>query len=100
MTKEEIITKIDELVKDSKTFKIGMTGKKPSERLEMPDYKDKFDKIIPICSSSNERSITDLENQMIDKFSKLYPKICKNDQSGGGEMEESSKYFLYVVLNK
>ncbi|MGA3012434.1 MAG: hypothetical protein ABSD71_00220 [Bacteroidales bacterium] len=99
MNTKDVINKIDNIVKDVKEFKIGMTSKAPNERLSMPDYKDKFAKIIPICSSPNEKTIEDLEKNTIEKFIKLYPEKCKNDQFGGGEMTKSEKYYLYVVLN-
>lgn len=90
--------KIQKLVVDCTSFKIGKTGQKLEDRFE--EYKKDYGDILEIYSSSKETWIDDLEASLVKYFrsAKDYSSKCKNEKSGSpGEMRESDKYYIYIV---
>lgn len=86
-----------------KSYKIGKTGLKVSERGGKPDYADDYDYIRCLFSSTSATLISDLESRFINEFID----DPKNDNIKDGEQsehdnmaEDADKYSLYVVWKK
>lgn len=101
MKQDEVIQKIKDVVDKYTSFKIGKTGQKPSDRFDT-EYQDDYDKIIPICSSSNKEIIDQCEEDLITYFQNddNYVDKCDNDAIGQGGMGQSEKYRIYIVVKK
>jgi len=101
MTQAEAIETIEGLADANSHFKIGKTGQELSDRFDS-EYKDDYDKIIGICHSDKASAIDQWEEDLISHFQgdDDYKDKCDNDAVGGGEMDESETYRLYVVVKK
>lgn len=93
------IKKIEKVVGTCSSFKIGKTGQSLQDRFDS-EYKDQYDRIVEVYCSSNESEISALERWLIEYFQTLekYSSKCDNKASGGGDMDYSSKYYIYVVV--
>lgn len=79
-------------------FKIGKTGQKLEDRFK--EYKNEYDDIIEVYSSSEKAWVDNLEEMLITYFQKEknYSSKCDNKQGGGGnDMGISGKYYIYIV---
>ena len=101
MKKEEAIKMIEGLADDNSHFKIGKTGQELPDRFDS-EYKDDYDKINPICRSEKASLIDKWGKDLIAHFQADddYKDKCDNDAVGGGEMDESDTYRLYVVVKR
>ena len=97
--KTDSIERIKEIVATCCRFKIGKTGQSLPDRFDI-EYKDLYDRIELVYSSSSKVEIDNLEKWLIGYFQelKLYASKCDNEAVGGGEMEDSSTYHIYVVV--
>ena len=77
------------------SFKIGKTGQKLEDRFK--EYENEYDNIEEIYSSSNKTLIDDLEKWLITYFQEYSPG-CDNEQNGGGDMDISDMYRIYIVI--
>lgn len=73
-----IESRIDEIEKKSKYFKIGKTGQSPEERFE--NYKADYDEILSLFASSVKDVIDNAESKLIEKYIS-HPK-CRNEKTG------------------
>lgn len=97
MNKQELISKIQKIIRKSDAFKIGETGSSVEERLSQ--YKTEFTKIEKITSSKNKETIDKYESQMNQHFIK-HPKNKNTNKGSAGTMTDKSEvYTLYVVYN-
>ena len=94
MTQKEIIKKIEKINRICKKFKIGKTGQTKEDRFAS-EYSSEYDFIEVLTFSKYSKIITYLEKVMIKMFRNR--KKCQNDQIGGGKMEKSKRYILYIV---
>lgn len=105
--------KIQEIAAKCSRFKIGKTGQNLSDRLNS-EYKNRYDRIEFVHKSSDSAEIDELEKSLIRHFkenwvSELKRKVhklltgktipmCDNDAVGGGKMDNSDTYYVYVVV--
>jgi len=97
---EGAIEKIQGIADGNSIFKIGKTGQKLEDRFS-GEYESDYDKIIPICKSSNANTIDIWEKGLINHFQNDddYKDKCDNIAVGGGNMDvESGTYRIYVVV--
>lgn len=101
MTQDEAIQKIKDISDKHSSFKIGKTGQELSDRFDS-EYKEDYDKIIPICSSPKKEIIDQWEEELITYFQNDddYIDKCDNDAIGQGDMRQSKKYRIYIVVKK
>jgi molybdopterin converting factor small subunit len=97
--KIDCIDRIKEIVAGSSHFKIGKTGQDIHERFDA-NYRDDYKRIETVYSSTSKTVIDDLEKWLIEYFQTLdkYSRRCDNKVVGGGDMDFSDKYTLYVVV--
>ncbi len=95
-TFEELGDKIELKLLLLKNFKIGKTGQTVKERYD-EEYSEEYSNYEAIGASADKNTIDDFEKYMIDRFIKL--NNCDNEQIGGGEMEDSDEYIVYLVSN-
>jgi CBS domain containing-hemolysin-like protein len=77
-------------------FKIGKTGQTIEERYNQ-EYSEEYNNYEVIGTSKDKTTIDSFEKYMINRFIGL--PNCDNEQVGGGEMEDSSEYTVYLVSN-
>jgi len=94
---KELADELEPKVKLMSNFKIGKTGQSMKDRYDQL-YSDKYSSYAVVGSSTTAETIDKFEKYLIDLF-KDY-KNCDNEQVGGGDMEKSDKYIVYVVYNK
>lgn len=102
-TQADIQKTIETLAAECKSYKIDKTGLKVSDRGEKSDYKDDYDYIRCLFSSTSSTLISDLESCYIDKFidDPKNDNIKDGEQSEHDNMAEDAKEFhLYVVWKK
>ncbi len=107
------IRKIQDIVSKCSNFKIGKTGQNLSDRFNS-EYKNTYNRIASVHKSGDSTEIDELEKHLIEHFKenwiselkrkahkmltgKTIPK-CDNDAVGGGEMDNSNTYYVYVVV--
>ena len=81
---------------DLTNFKIGKTGQTVKERYDK-EYSEEYSNYEVIGTSEDKTVIDNFEIYMIDRFIGL--PNCDNEQIGGGEMEDSDEYIVYLVSN-
>ena len=101
MTQDEAIQRIKNISDEHSGFKIGKTGQELSDRFDS-EYKEDYDEIIPIVFSSKKNIIDQCEEELITYFKndKDYLDKCDNDAIGQGDMGQSKKYRIYIVVKK
>jgi hypothetical protein len=97
--KTDCINRIKKIVVRCSKFKIGKTGQDIHERFDAK-YKDDYERIEAVYSSTSKTVIDDLEEWLIEYFQTLekYSRKCDNKAVGGGDMDFSDNYTLYVVV--
>ncbi|MCJ7729790.1 MAG: hypothetical protein MUO27_07945 [Sedimentisphaerales bacterium] len=80
-------------------FKIGKTGQNLSDIFNS-EYKDAYDRIEAIHKTTLKAEVDELEAYLIDHFQAhdKYASECDNKDRGGGEIENSGTYCVYVVV--
>jgi len=96
-TFKELGDKLEPRLKGMSNFKIGKTGQEIRDRYNQ-GYSDQYDFYEEIGYSKIAKTIDDFEEYLISRFINF--KNCDNDQIGGGEMEYSEKYIVYLMYNK
>lgn len=93
------ITTIKDYANKFSHFKIGKTGQKLSDRFDS-EYKAEYNSIICIYNNTNSDIIDKLEKVLINHFQNNddYKHMCDNDAVGGGNMDESAMYQVYIVV--
>jgi len=94
----DAVQKIQTIAKSCSHFKIGKTGQALADRFDS-EYKETYDRIEPIYRSSQKSEVDELEAYLIEYFQALdkYVGQCDNKAVGGGEIDSSSTYYVYVV---
>lgn len=93
------IAKIDAIISECASFKIGKTGERLLDRLNQPDYNDVYTHIVSVFTGTKE-DVDDMESYLIDKFIN-HPK-CDNKKDGDASnndtmAEDADGYHDYVV---
>ena len=93
------IAKIDAIISECASFKIGKTGERLLDRLNQPDYNDVYTHIVSVFAGTKE-DVDGMESNLIDKFIN-HPK-CDNKKDGDASnndtmAEEADGYRVYVV---
>lgn len=93
------IAKIDAIISECASFKIGKTGERLLDRLNQPDYNDVYIHIVSVFTGTKE-DVDDMESYLIDKFIN-HPK-CDNKKDGDASnndtmAEDADGYHVYVV---
>lgn len=96
------ISKVRDIAETCANFKIGKTGETLEERKNQPDYKEAYQNIKEVYSSTNSHEVDDVESELIKKFI-FYPN-CDNIKDGftshSDPMREGAeRYVVYVVWN-
>lgn len=97
--KNTAVKKIQKITSKCSRFKIGKTGQNLSDRFNS-EYKNRYDRIELVHRSSDREEVDDLESYLIDRFLSFdkYESMCDNQAVGGGEMDDSNTYYIYVVV--
>lgn len=95
ITFEQVAQLVEGKIVNCKKFKIGKTGQAISDRYRQ-DYEEEYTSIEAIAQDTRKDVIDNLEKFLIDRFMK-HPKN-KNEQSGGGDMGQSSIYYIYLAM--
>ncbi len=93
---EELGDKYEPKLLDLTNFKIGKTGQTVKERYD-EEYSEDYSNYEVIGTSKTKTTVDNFEEYMIDRFIGL--PNCDNEQIGGGEMEDSDMYTVYLVSN-
>lgn len=97
--KNAAVKKIQTITSNCSHFKIGKTGQSLSDRFDA-EYKNEYDRIKSVYKSNDKKIVDDLESYLIDRFLSFdkFKSMCVNQAIGGGEMEDSETYHVYVVV--
>jgi hypothetical protein len=97
--KNAAVKTIQGIVSKCSHFKIGKTGQNLPDRFNS-EYENKYDRIVLVNKSSDSKEVDELESYLIDRFLSFdkYKSMCDNDAVGGGEMDNSDTYYVYVVV--
>lgn len=95
----EAIVKIDAIIAECASFKIGKTGEALLDRLNQPDYNDVYTHIISVFVGAKE-DVDDMESYLINKF--INHPLCDNKKDGYASnndtmAEDADGYHVYVV---
>jgi len=94
---KELADKLEPRLKLMSNFKIGKTGQNIKDRYDQL-YSDKYSNYMVVGTSPEAETVDAFEKYLIDLFKDT--KNCDNEQVGGGDMEKSDKYIVYVVYNE
>lgn len=96
---EASIYRLQLLVKDAKSFKIGKTSQKLADRRDQLDYRNVYPNIKAIFTSSTKELVDVAEAEIIDAC--IDDSKCDNEKDGtknlNDTMAESQNYHVYVV---
>lgn len=95
----EAMAKIDTIIAQCTSFKIGKTGETLLDRLSQPDYNDVYTHIISVFTGTKE-NVDDMESYLINKF--INHPQCDNKKDGDASnndtmAEDAKEYHVYVV---
>lgn len=98
-SQREAMAKIDAIIAECASFKIGKTGETLLDRLNQPDYNDVYTHIVSVFTGTKE-DVDDMESYLINKFIS-HPK-CDNKKDGNVSnndtmAEDADGYHVYVV---
>lgn len=101
-SQREAIAKIDAIIAECTSFKIGKTGETLLDRLNQPDYNDVYTHITSVFDGNME-DVDDMESYLINTYLN-HPK-CDNKKDGGASNNDTmgknaDEYFVYIVYNK
>ena len=99
MILEIFLNLINQFIEANSKFKIGKTGQDLDARFDSV-YRDQYDSIRSLMSSPDNIFIDHLEEWLITSLLEIeeYSSRCDNEQRGGGDMETSDIYHLYIVI--
>lgn len=95
----DAIAKIDAIISECASFKIGKTGERLLDRLNQPDYNDVYTHIVSVFTGT-KKDVDDMESYLINKYVS-HPK-CDNKKDGDASKndkmaEDAEGYHVYVV---
>lgn len=95
------IDRINEIIPKCRSFKIGKSGEKLSDRLKQPDYTGDYTKIEKVYVGTKEE-VDEVEAFLIDRYIN-HPK-CDNKKDGDASnndtmAEDAEEFFVYIVYN-
>jgi hypothetical protein len=98
-SQREAIEKIDAIISECTSFKIGKTGEALLDRLNQPDYNDVYTHIVSVFTGT-KKDVDDMESYLINKYVS-HPK-CDNKKDGDASKndtmaEDAEGYHVYVV---
>lgn len=98
-SQREAMAKIDAIIAECASFKIGKTGEALLDRLNQPDYNDVYTHIVSVFTGTKE-DVDDMESYLINKYIS-HPK-CDNKKDGEASnndtiSEDAEGYHVYVV---
>lgn len=98
-SQREAMAKIDAIIAECASFKIGKTGETLLDRLNQPDYNDVYTHIVSVFTGAKE-DVDDMETYLINTYLN-HPK-CDNKKDGGASKndtmaEDADGYHVYVV---
>ena len=101
-SQRDAIAKVEEIIAECSSFKIGKTGESLLDRLCQPDYAGIYSKITPIFFGQKEE-VNDMESYLINKY--INHSKCNNQKDGDASNNDtmaigSEKYQVYIVWNK
>ena len=101
-SQREAMAKIDAIIAECTSFKIGKTGERLLDRLNQPDYNDVYTHIVSVFTGTKE-DVDDMESYFINKF--ISHPQCENKKDGYASnndtmAEDADGYHVYVVWNK
>ena len=93
------VCRIKEIREECKFYKIGKTGMLLADRLNEPDYRDKYTSIEPVYETSSKELCSYAESELINAF--IEDDKCDNvkegEQSLGDNLADNAPYYVYVV---
>lgn len=98
-SQREAMAKIDAIIAECASFKIGKTGETLLDRLNQPDYNDVYIHIVRVFTGTKE-DVDDMESYLINKY--INHSKCDNKKDGDASnndtmSEDSEGYHVYVV---
>lgn len=98
-SQREAMAKIDAIIVECTSFKIGKTGETLLDRLSQPDYNDVYTQITRAYTGKRE-DVDDMESYLIDKYINHHK--CDNMKDGNASnndtmTENAKEYHVYVV---
>ena len=98
-SQREAMAKIDAIIAECTSFKIGKTGETLLDRLSQPDYNDAYTHIVSVFSGTKE-DVDDMESYLINKY--INHSKCDNKKDGNASnndtmAENAEEYHVYVV---
>ena len=98
-SQREAIEKIDAIISECTSFKIGKTGERLLDRLNQPDYNDVYTHIVSVFTGTKE-DVDGMESYLINTYLN-HPK-CDNKKGGDASnndtmAEDADGYHVYVV---
>jgi len=97
--KTKLTKKINLLIKDCQSFKIGKTGD-AYIRCDKKDYRDVFSEMHLLYKSKSESNVSNLEEEYIEKYFFHSQTQNKRIKSPGKTMSTYDGYYcLYIIIN-
>lgn len=98
-SQRDAMVKIDAIISECKSFKIGKTGEALLDRLNQPDYNDVYTHIVSVFTGA-KKDVDDMESYLINKYIS-HPK-CDNKKDGDASnndtmSEDAEGYSVYIV---
>lgn len=98
-SQREAIAKIDAIISECASFKIGKTGETLLDRLNQPDYNDVYTHIVSVFTEA-KKDVDDMESYLINKY--INHSKCDNKKDGNASnndtmAEDAEEYHVYVV---
>lgn len=94
--KKRIGDDLEKQIIEFENFKIGKTGQTLDERYRQ-EYESDYEGKQELFSSSSKEEVDNMEEYLIERF--IHEEKCDNEQVGGGDMTNSSRYLVYLVFN-
>ena len=98
-SQREAIAKIDAIISECTSFKIGKTGETLLDRLNQPDYNDVYTHISSVYDG-NQEDVDDMESYLINKY--INHSKCDNKKDCNASIndtiaEDAEEYHVYIV---
>lgn len=94
---------LNDILPNCKSFKIGKTHDLAQRKSE-DDYREKYDHITELYSSTSKILVGYVEALFIDACLEELPTMCDNEKGGyeslNDQMTDSDTYYVYVVWSE
>ena len=92
--------KIEEVIDNCTSFKIGKTGMTLEERGNSPDYANKYRWIQEVFASKDPNEVSQMEAHLINTY--INWARCDNEKDGAASIydnmsDDATKYYVYIV---